>query len=104
MASNSPAAILREVKRAIREPYVWPGGYPLYVVLADGAALSMAAARAEWKQITRATLQRSRDGWCAAGTQVNWEDGALICDHTGLRIESAYAEPEDGKPPYTDAR
>lgn len=83
---------LRQVKRAIRQPYAWPGGYPLYVVLADGEALSCEAARQEWRQIVFATLHGLRDGWRALGAEINWEDTALYCAHTGERIESAYGE------------
>lgn len=94
-ANNSPAHILRDVKRAIRDRYAWPGGYPLYVVMSDGAALSCESARKEWRSIVWATLTHARDGWCAAGVGINWEDGSLYCDHSGERIESAYAESED---------
>lgn len=90
--TRTPAEILRDVKRAIREPYVWPGGYPLYVVMADGESLSVAAAREQWAQIVRSTLQQSRDGWASAGFEVNWEDVEMTCAHTGDRIESAYGE------------
>ena len=45
MASQAGIAILRRVKQAIRQPYAWPGGYPLYVIMADGAALSIEAVR-----------------------------------------------------------
>jgi hypothetical protein len=38
---------LASVKRALRDVYAWPGGYPLYIVMADGEALSIAAARAQ---------------------------------------------------------
>ena len=86
--------ILASVKQAIRSPYTWPGGYPLYVVMSDGEALSIAAAKAEWRSIVRATLQRSANCWAAAGVDINWEDGELYCAHTNERIESAYAEPE----------
>lgn len=89
-----PATILRRVKQAIRQPYVWPGGYPLYVVMADGEAMSIAAAKAEWRTIVRSTLRNERDGWQVAGIEINWEDGKLYCCHTDERIESAYAEPE----------
>ena len=89
-----PVEILRAVKRAIREPYAWPGGYPQYIVMADGEALSVKAARAEWPQIVRSTLQESRDGWAAAGVDTNWEDSTLTCAHTGESIESAYGEPD----------
>jgi hypothetical protein len=83
---------LRAVKQAIRQPYAWPGGYPLYVVMADGEALSCDAARQEWKSIAFATLHGLRDGWRALGVDVNWEDTALYCAHTGERIPSAYGE------------
>ena len=96
--TNKAAEILASVKRAIREPYAWPGGYPLYVVMSDGESLSLAAARAEWHQISRSTIQHARDGWKAAGVDINWEDGDMYCAHTGERIESAYAEPEDAAP------
>lgn len=89
---STPAETLRAVKRAIREPYAWPGGYPVYVVMHDGAALSCESARKEWRSIVASTLRGSRDGWRAAGTAINWEDPDLYCDHSGVRIESAYAE------------
>jgi hypothetical protein len=95
-----PSKILARVKQAIREPYAWPGGYPLYVVTHDGAALSVEAARAEWSQIVRSTLQHARDGWRVERTCINWEDPALYCDHTGIRIPSAYAE-DDAEPATT---
>jgi hypothetical protein len=94
---RSSAQVLADVKQAIRQPYAWPGGYPLFVVMSDGEALSIAAAKEQWREIVRATLQRDRSGWQAAGVDINWEDAKLYCAHTGQRIESAYAEDE-GKP------
>ena len=84
--------ILRQVKSAIRQPYAWPGGYPLYIVMHDGESLSCDAARSEWRQIVFATLHGLRDGWRAIGADINWEDDALFCAHTGARIPSAYGE------------
>lgn len=84
--------ILKEVKRAIREPYAWPGGYPKYILMTDGEALSIAAARENWHEICRATLQPYQDGWQAAGVDINWENVNLTCAHTGEFIESAYGE------------
>lgn len=92
--SGSPAAILSQVKGAIRNPYAWPGGYPRYIVMRDGEAMSCQAARDNWRSIVRATLRLYYDGWAAAGTDINWEDPALFCCHTNERIPSAYAEPE----------
>ena len=85
-------ATLASIKRALRDKYAWPGGYPLYIVMADGEALSIDAARAEWRNICHSTLHGFRDGWQAAGVDVNWEDTDLTCAHTGAAIESAYGE------------
>ena len=88
-----PAAkILASVKRAIREPYAWPGGYPMYIVMSDGEALSTQSARENWASIVHSTLTGSRDGWAAAGAEINWEDNELCCAHSGEAIESAYGE------------
>ncbi len=92
MASKDRIATLRKVKEAIRNGYAWPGGYPLYIVMSDGEALSIAAAKAEFALVARATLFAHRDGWRAAGAEINYEDTELYCAHTNNRIESAYGE------------
>lgn len=85
---------ISDFRRAMRiGPYAWPGGYPVYFVTADGAALSFAAARAERRNILQAIAWNdTRSGWRVIGTDVNWDDSSLACDHTGDRIESAYGE------------
>jgi hypothetical protein len=88
----SPAQSLRQVKQAIREPYAWPGGYPLYVIMADGECLSIDAARDNWAAICHSTIGQYRDGWQAQGAAINWEDSDMVCCHTGKPIESAYGE------------
>ena len=93
MESKDRIATLRKVKEAIRNGYAWPGGYPLYIVMADGEALSIAAAKAEFKLVAHATLFSCfRASWKAAGVEVNWEDTELYCAHTNEKIESAYGE------------
>jgi hypothetical protein len=72
--------------------YAWPGGYPLYFVTKDGAALSFDAAKENCELITGSIDDDSNDGWQVICCAVNWEDSELICDHTGEKIESAYAE------------
>ena len=92
---SEPPRILASVKQAIRQPYAWPGGYPLYVIMDDGGCLSIDAARENWREICHSTITHARDGWEAAAVAINWEDGELYCDHSGERNESAYAEPEE---------
>lgn len=75
--------------------FAWPGGYPLYFVTSDGGALSFVAAEKEADLIRSAIAENdTRSGWHVCACEVNWEEVELYCDHTGKRIESAYAEPE----------
>lgn len=90
---------ISDFRKAIRNgPYAWPGGYPLYFVMADGEALSFAAAKAERRAIIEAISDKAKgypnNGWVPAALDINYEDGELYCAHTNERIESAYAEPE----------
>ena len=73
-------------------PYAWPGGYPLYFVTSDGAALSFEAAEQNIQNIEFSIREEIYDEWHIAAVDINWEDINLYCDDTGNRIESAYAE------------
>jgi len=75
-------------------PFAWPGGYPLYFITSDGAALSWRAAQYNRRAIIEAISEKENNGWHVIGMEINWEDPALYCDDTGERIPSAYAEDE----------
>ena len=86
--------ILTDVKNAIRHPYAWPGGYPVYTVLSDGELLCPACAKENFKLVAHSTIHPyNRDGWQAVGAEVFWE-GEATCGHCGKPIESAYGNPE----------
>lgn len=75
--------------------FAWPGGYPLYFVAADGAAISFDGARANFREIVSAIQTNDRHGgWRVVALDTNWEDPDLHCEATGARIESAHAEPD----------
>jgi hypothetical protein len=80
-------ADLRATLRA--GPFAWPGGYPLYFITNDGEALSFAAVLDRIEEETRAIRDRSRSRVIAC--EVNFEDGTLVCTHTGESIPAAYA-------------
>ena len=84
-----------KIKQAIRDKYAWPGGYPLFLITSDGGALCMKCGKKEYKNIAYAIRHDLSDGWNVIAFDINWEDGALYCAHTGARIPSAYAEPEE---------
>ena len=81
--------------------HAWPGGYPRYFVTADGDALSFASAEENAGLIRDAIIaQDVHSGWRVAGVEINWEDRALTCDHSGAPIECAYEgsdEDDDGE-------
>lgn len=86
---------LAGIKRALRDKHAWPGGYPIFLVMRDGEAMSIDAARENWREICSAHFGDPNSTWLVEAPQINWEDGELFCAHSGARIESAYAEPED---------
>ncbi len=83
----------QDLKQQLRGgDYAWPGGYPLFFITSDGAALSFEAVRENIRSVFDSMRNGIDDGWRVVGCEANWEDPELFCDHTGKRIESAYAE------------
>ncbi len=83
---------LAQVKATLRAgPYAWPGGYQMYFITQDGAALSFEAVRSEFRQIVQDYAWNHDTGWMMAGCEINYEDEELYCGHTGKQIEAAYS-------------
>jgi hypothetical protein len=89
---------VREFLDSLRDGgYTSTGCYPKYWLCADGGTLSYKTCVSEVWLIARAIRDRDRpDGsqWRVVACDVNWEDPDMYDDHSGDRIESAYAEPE----------
>lgn len=81
--------ILAQVKNAIRNPFAWPGGYPVYTVMRDGELLCSKCAKGNYRLIAQATKDDLGDGWQAAGADILWE-GEEYCAHCGKELEPAY--------------
>jgi len=81
-----------KLRALIRSKYAWPGGYPMYGITNDGAALCIDCMRKEYKQIAYARKHRLRDGWRVDAVDINYEDTDLMCEHCNQFIESAYGE------------
>lgn len=88
---------VEQFREHLAEPWAWPGGYPRYFITSDGAALSYRAAREEAEQIEYAIANKLSDGWRVVAVDINFEDADLFCDHTGEKIEAAYADEEAGQ-------
>lgn len=84
---------LSKVKACLRAgKYAWPGGYPLYFITQDGAALSFDAVEDNFYQVAWDWLNDASTGWKVIGCAVNYEDEGLVCEHTHEKINSAYEE------------
>jgi hypothetical protein len=81
---------ISDFRKAVRNgPYAWPGGYPLYWIMADGGALEWNVCKTERRNMLEALANGDRF-WRPMALVINWEDADLTCGHTGKRIESAY--------------
>lgn len=82
--------------------HVFPGGYPLYFVMADGESLAFdVAGLPDVAPLIRDAIiagpNTGNDDWRVVAVSVNYEDNYLTCVHTGQGIECAYPlgdEPE----------
>ena len=84
---------ISDFRKAMRHGrYVWPGGYPVYFITDDGAAISFEGAKKARRDILESIRDRDSRGYRVIAMDVNWEDSTLICDITNERIESAYGE------------
>lgn len=70
------------------------GGYPLYFITHDGAALSFESATEMFRPIARAIADKFNDGWRIVACDVNYEDSELFCVHSYKQIPSAYGDDE----------
>lgn len=85
-----------EAIRTVAQKYAWPGGYPLYAVMADGESLCPDCLIGNLKLIVQATHGHFRDDWAIQGAEINWEDPRNYCCNCGNPIPSAYGEdPEE---------
>lgn len=93
MSDRDMSSILKGVKNAIREPYDWPGGYPVYTVMSDGGLMCADCARKNYKRIAQATLMRDHlSSWFSFGCMVLWEGTGDQCCNCNKDLESAYGE------------
>lgn len=81
-----------QFKLFVRQPFTWPGMYPLFSIMDDGGCVCHKCAKENAKQIISSTRSESKDGWQCAGVDINWEDTSMTCDHCGDTIKSAYGD------------
>ena len=84
---------ISDFRRAVRHgPYAWPGGYPMYWLMADGEAVAFDVAKTERRNILVALATPGLEDFRPVALVVNWESNDLYCAHTNARIPSAYRD------------
>ena len=83
---------IKSVQQFYRNPYAWPGGYPLFAITTDGGCLCHKCVKDNYRIIRESQRDDSRDGWQVDAVDVNWESTDLYCDNCDQAIESAYGE------------
>ena len=81
--------ILHKVKEAIRQPYAFPGAYPVFAVTTDGGALCCTCLSVEFKNICYSINEDLDDGFRVQDVVINYE-AEILCDSCGNEIEKAY--------------
>lgn len=95
MISEQTRKAVNDLKNTIRNPFAWPGGYPVYIVVDDGEMLCHECTKKEYRTILDSTRREAGDGWQVIGADVLWENEegqTTICPHCGKEIEPAYSE------------
>jgi hypothetical protein len=84
-----------DVKASLRAgPYAWPGGYPMFFLMADGEAMCFESVRKNFDAVAEALTTGFNRDWKPVAVEINYEDADLRCAHDMTRIPSAYAEEE----------
>ena len=73
-----------------REMYAWPGGYPLVLVMDDGAVLCPVCVASEYRQISQAHREKHGNGWKPMGLMIiEAEEDDVTCAHCDALIYEA---------------
>lgn len=74
--------------------FVFPGGYRLFFITSDSAALCFECAKSGYRNISGPIRSRASDGWRVEACAINYENGSLYCDNCNKQIEAAHGEAE----------
>ena len=93
--TNKENPILEQMDAAIKQPYAWPGGYPIYCYTDDGETAHPKCVEAEYQRFRSSTLNKEKDGYQIIAVDVYWEGPDVDCCICNKPCESAYGDPED---------
>lgn len=83
-----------DVRAAIRSPYAWPGGYPIFIYTADGETIHPACVKTEYRSYSESTRHDHTSSFIVGAVDVYWEGPNIECPVCGKPCESAYGDPD----------
>jgi hypothetical protein len=83
-----------DFRKAIRVgPYAWPGGYDLYFMTSDGAALCHGCATKERRSVIDSIATKCNDGWRVVAVDATCNtDSEVRCDHCATVLQEDMTE------------
>lgn len=91
--THAEISSVADMKATLRAgQFAWPGGYQMYFICSDGAALCFDCARKESRNIFEAIANKDGSGWRVVATDINYEDSELTCEHCNKSIPAAYGD------------
>jgi hypothetical protein len=74
------------------------GGYPLYLIFADGGPCCFECARKDYKSIAYdMKSEANREQWAIVACDINYESEDLFCAHCDKKIKSAYGNDKSNE-------
>lgn len=96
MKTKDTYQIMKQLKKAIRKGYAWPGGYEIIGITNDGSLLCNTCLKSEYLAICHDTVKQwTGTGWClsAIDTASNLDDpNGEYCDHCNREIQEPFCE------------
>lgn len=90
--SNVRRSLGLPINEEVIPAFAWPGGYQLYYVCRDGGVLCPDCVNKEIDLISSALEDDFDKQWRVIGTDVNYEDNDLTCDHCNGLIPASYGD------------
>ena len=88
---------ISEYRKAVRNPYAWPGGYALQAITHDGEILCRKCLKTERRSILEDLKDQYGTGWGIEGFDILWEGPDNYCAHCSDPIPTEYGDPEENK-------
>lgn len=80
----------KTIKQLVRQGYAWPGGYEIFFNTDDGATLTCAEVRDNWRAVCSAVRNGYGDGWRVIGYELACDiDEPILSEYGNWIVPSA---------------